>query len=149
MQSLLPSAEPLAAGTSSNERYRFVIDTSVLVSAVFYGGTAEEVMRHVVVHHTLILSDFILEECIRFAKHTNPKTPQKFIRLLRSKLEEYCYDYEPDETIEIRDINDIDIVALARTYKAIILTSDNDLLAYKDQTPTTILSPADYRELFL
>lgn len=96
---------------------------------------------------TIILSDFIVDEFIAFAKTTEPKTPQKLIRLLRSKLGKYCFDYMPDESIEIRDINDTDIVALARKYQAFIVTGDQDLLEYKAATTTVILSLSEYAEL--
>ena len=82
-KTLLSSAEPLVGGTSARaKQYRFVVDTSVLISAIFYGGKAELVLRHVTARHTLIVSDFIIEEFVAFTHTTPPKTPQKFIRLV-------------------------------------------------------------------
>jgi predicted nucleic acid-binding protein len=147
--SLLEAAEPQAAGSSNNERYRIVVDTSVLISAIFFGGKAEAALRHILASHTMVLSDFIVDEVIAFARATDPKTPVKILRLIRTKLEKYCRDYEPDVSIEVRDINDTDIVALAQERQAIILTSDQDLLAYKADATTPILSIAEYTELFL
>lgn len=149
MMSLLEAAEPQAAGSSNNERYRIVVDTSVLISAIFFGGKTELVLRHVLASHTMVLSDFIVDEVIAFARATDPKTPVKILRLIRTKLEKYCHDYEPDPSIEVRDINDTDIVALAQEHQAIILTSDQDLLAYKADATIPILSVAEYTELFL
>lgn len=96
----------------------------------------------------MILSDFIVEELVQQSKR-KLDISQKEIRFIRTKLEQYCYTYEPDYTLKVRDINDIDIVALAREYEAFIVTGDQDLLNFRDHTPTAILSVAEYKELFI
>ncbi|QQS69078.1 putative toxin-antitoxin system toxin component, PIN family [Candidatus Saccharibacteria bacterium] len=148
MQTLPLSAESLAAGTSANNRYNIVVDTNVLISALYFGGTPETVLRHICVHHTMILSDFIVEELVQQSKR-KLAISQKEIRFIRTKLEEYCHSYEPDPAIKVRDINDTDVVALAREYHALIITGDQDLLGYRDHTPMAVLSVADYTELFI
>lgn len=148
MESLLPSAESQVSGTSNNERYRFVIDTSVLISAIFFGGISESVLRHVIAHHIVILSDDIIEEFMTFANTAKPEISRKTLRLMRAKLEEYLYEYRIKRIKDIRDINDVHVVQLALAHKASIISSDKDLLDYKAESRVTVISVGNYSELF-
>ena len=149
LQSLQGSAEQADAGQSRKQtKYRVVADTSVLASAIFYGGKSETVLKHILAQQVLVTSDYIIDELIKFAKNTSPKTPRKFIKALRDQLEPYAKEYDTSETVLIRDINDTDIVQLAIAHNAMIVASDKDLLSFKNPK-VTIISPAEYGELFM
>lgn len=120
----------------------------MLVSALYFGGGAEKALRHIAANHELIVSDYIVDELIAFAKATMPKTPQRTIRLLRQTLETYVRSHEAHE-VEIRDINDVEILQLAIEYSAILVTSDKDLLEYSAGATPPVLSLNEYEELFL
>jgi predicted nucleic acid-binding protein len=146
----VPSAVPLVAGSSLNKtRYKVVVDTSVIISAFYFGGSSQEVFMHVARQQHLILSDFIIGEFIAFAKSTQPKTEHQIIRLMRKQLEKYVYDYSEADDVKVRDINDIPVVQLAAEYEAVIVTGDKDMLEYKGDSRVIILSVDEYRELFL
>ena len=149
LQSLQNNVEQAGAGQSNKQtKYRIVADTSLLVSAIFYGGKAEAIFKHIITKQVLITSDYIIDELINFAKNTHPKTSRKFIKALRDQLEPYAKEYDASEKIIIRDINDTDIVQLAIEQNAIIVTSDKDLLSFTDPK-VTIISSAEYDELFM
>lgn len=118
------------------------------MSALYFGGTAEKALRHIVANHELIVSDYIVDELIAFAKATMPKTPQRTIRLLRQTLEMYVRSHEAHE-VEIRDINDVAILQLAIEHVAILVTSDKDILEYSASATPPVLSLGEYEELFL
>lgn len=96
----------------------------------------------------MILSDYIIDEYVTFAKMTVPKTPQATIRHTRKVLESYVKPYEEHDA-EIRDVNDLDIMQLALEYDATIITSDNDILEHRMGARPPVLSIQEYTELFL
>ena len=67
---LRSSAAHPASGSSAT---RFVVDTSVLVSAPFFGGHAQELLLHVAQKQTMLLSSDIVDEFVAFARKTDPK----------------------------------------------------------------------------
>lgn len=67
---------------------------------------------------------------------------------MRQKLEIFCLEYNVNRAVEVRDINDADIVRLAVGQQAIIVTNDKDLLEYKSNAATPILSVQEYLEIF-
>lgn len=147
LKSLQSSAEPADVGQKQT-KYRVVVDTSTLVGAIFYGGKSLEVFRHVLSNQQFVTSDFIIDELIQFAKNTNPKTPRKFIKLLRDQFEPYVKEYEVSEKVVIRDINDTDVIQLAIAESALIVASDKDLQVMKN-SQVVVLSPSEYYELFI
>lgn len=127
-----------------------VVDTNVLVSALFFGGKPELVLRHALKNQTIILSDYIVDELMSYAKAIRPKMPQKFVRTLRQKLESYCYSDDAaaqDDTV--RDINDMPILKLAVRQNALIVTGDRDLLEYVGSMRIVTITAQEYLELFL
>ncbi len=98
-------------------------------------------------HQTMILSDFIIEELVQFTKNTTPRVSYKMQHLMREKLSTYVRVYDVLLDVEIRDPNDLDIVRLAITHDAMIVSSDKDLQALKD-VRVTVVSPAEYAALF-
>lgn len=148
LTNLQPSAVKADAGSRGSPRFRFVTDTNVLISAILYGGKPQRVLEHIITRQQLILSDYIVEEFVTYLKHIRPKAPQKWIRLMRQKLEFYCRDDAVVIDEEIRDINDIPILKLAISQQATIVTNDNDLLEYKSKSLVAIISVREYLEMF-
>lgn len=138
-----------ATGLSvNNNYYRVVLDTNILVSAILYGGKPEKLLRHVLAHQELILSDYIVEEFVSYLKLAHLKVPQKFIRQARQKLEEHCRDYDIPISEDIRDINDTDILRLAIAQNAFIVSGDRDILEYKTHSKVVLLNINEYLALF-
>lgn len=104
-------------------------------------------LLHAANNQQMILSDYIIEEFLDFARDTIPKTPQKMQRLMRQTLEEFAESYEPHDAV-VRDVNDVDIMQLAIQHDAIILTSDKDILEHAMGATPLALTVADYRALF-
>lgn len=147
------SAENRAIGSSSpsnnkNTQYRIVIDTSVLISAFFFGGKAKDTLLHIADSQHMIVSDYIIEEFVEFTKSTIPKTPQRIVRLMRQTLEKFAETHQP-HSVEVRDSNDIAIMQLALEYEAVIVTSDKDMLEHKMGALPVVVSIDDYCELFI
>ncbi|MFZ1811966.1 MAG: putative toxin-antitoxin system toxin component, PIN family [Candidatus Saccharimonadales bacterium] len=140
-------ALPVAGRSKKQPEYRIVVDTSVLIGAIFFGGSTLKVLRHIMQHQTMILSDFIIEELVQFTKNTTPRVSYKMQHLMREKLSTYVRVYDVLLDVEIRDPNDLDIVRLAITHDAMIVSSDKDLQALKD-VRVTVVSPAEYAALF-
>ena len=139
-----------ASGSSSlksNDRYKIVVDTSVLISAFFFGGKARSVLFHIAANHQLILSDYIVDEFIDFAKNTMPKTPQQLLRLMRQSLGAFVVSYESHD-VDIRDVNDVDIMQLAIDYHAAIITGDKDILEHAMGAVPPVLTVEGYGELY-
>lgn len=147
--SLQSSAEHPGNGSSNHKAdvYRIVTDTSFLVSALFYGGNEQAVLRHIVNHHEMIVSEYIIEELIAFARNTLPKTPRRMIVAIRQLCERFIRECDERE-VEVRDINDIPIMQLAITHQAIIIMGDKDMLEYRGEAQQQIISTAEYMELF-
>jgi len=144
-------AEPAATTGLKNQqaKYRIVVDTNVLVSALLYGGRPASVLEQIIASHTLVLSDYIVDELVAYLKITRPKVAQKWIRGLRDGLQNYCYEYDADSTVGLRDPKDNPILALARSQHAIIVTGDRDLLEHSADSKVAILSIAEFEELLL
>lgn len=145
---LQPSAAPVGVGSRSSQRYRVVIDTNILISAILHGGKPELVVQHVLTRQHIVLSDYIIEEFVDYCKSVHPKVPRKWLRRLRQKLEVHSYDDGVDVDEVVRDINDTDILKLAIKQKAIIVTGDKDLLEHKSESRVAILSTIEYSQLF-
>lgn len=77
-----------------------------------------------------------------------PKIPVRWLRQLRIGLDIFCVDHEIDVEVMVRDINDADIIRLAIKERAVVVSNDKDLLEYKSGAAVTILSVAEYSEIF-
>lgn len=151
LMSLQNAAAHQANGSSSRkskDRYKIVVDTSVLISALFFGGNARRVLLHIATHHQLILSDYIVDEFIDFSKNTIPKTPQQMLRLMRQSLGEFVVSHE-SHAVEIRDVNDVEIMQLAIDHRAAIITSDKDILEHAMGATPPVLTIDEYEQLFI
>lgn len=127
---------------------KIALDTNVLIAALIARGVCHDLLEHCVLRHTLLTSDFILNE-------THEKLIEKFgyaadlaeeaVSLLRSRME-LVAPAKPERQI-CRDPDDDNILAAALSGKCdCIITGDNDLLVLKSYEGVGILSPRDFIE---
>ena len=132
----------------NSHRYRVVLDTSLLISGLFWGKVENRVLKHIFANQEAILSQYIIDELLDFCDDVLPKISRKQKREIQVALENFCYSEGELATTHIRDIADEPIVALALRYDAMIVSSDKDFLEYNQQKPV-VLSPKEYQELFM
>ncbi|MEI7904611.1 MAG: putative toxin-antitoxin system toxin component, PIN family [Candidatus Firestonebacteria bacterium] len=132
-------------------KYRVVLDTNVLVSAVvFPGGVPEDVWKTVQSGEVEFgVSEAILDELYRvlgskFHFNETALALQKYLILQNAKL------IDPDIIIDsvVRDVNDKKILECAVEFKAhFIVTGDNHLLELKKFKGIMIVRPAVFLEI--
>lgn len=127
---------------------KVVLDTNVLIAALIARGVCTELVAHCVRQHTILISDFILNE---------------LREQLTGKFD--CADPDAEEVVEwvkaigeavipvelesevCRDPNDDSILAAAVGGRAdCILTGDRDLLILDRFQNVQIVAPADFPE---
>lgn len=121
---------------------RIVLDTNVLVSAFAARGLCADLFRDVLAHHTLIVSDYILDELQEKLRVPSPVVESIRALLMPHRL---TVDALPEVTVKIRDHDDIAIVAFAMAIGAdILITGDRDLLDVSDILPVRVISPRKF-----
>lgn len=147
LKSLQNNAAPDALQNS--QRLSIVIDTSVLISGLFWRGPENLILKHIFANHSVVLSHYIIDELLDFCRSAMPKVSRKTQREIQQVLERFVYDDNyGNKTYSIRDIKDEPIIKLAIQYEAVVVSSDSDFLAYNDSMPQ-VLSPQEYNELFM
>ena len=125
---------------------RIVLDTNVLVSAFAARGLCADLFRDVLAHHTLIVSEHILNEL--HEKLTEKlRLPSPIVESIRALLMPHrlTVDALPEVTVTIRDPDDVAIVAFAMAIGAdILITGDRDLLDVSDILPVRVMSPREF-----
>ena len=125
---------------------KIVLDTNVLIAALIARGVCYELLEHCVLRHTLLTSDFILEE-------TQEKLIEKFgytaelaaeaVTVLRSRMK-VVPALKLDRPV-CRDPDDDNILAAAVSANCdCVITGDEDLLVLKASEGIDILSPRDF-----
>jgi len=125
---------------------KIVLDTNVIIAALIARGVCHELLEYCVLRHTLMTSDFILNE-------THEKLTEKFgykvdladeaVSLLRSRME-LVVPAKLERPV-CRDIDDDNILAAAVSGKCdCIITGDKDLLVLKEYAGIEILNPRDF-----
>ena len=125
---------------------RIVLDTNVLVSAFAARGLCADLFRDILAHHTLLISDYILDELHEklTAKLKVPESMAQSIKtlLVRHKIE---VGHLPKIDVAIRDEDDIEIVAFAAAVGAdLLITGDRDLLDVAEHLPIRVISPRQF-----
>jgi putative PIN family toxin of toxin-antitoxin system len=125
---------------------KIVLDTNVLVSAFATRGLCADLFRDVVAHHSLAVSDYILEELHAklVGKLRVPTSAAENIRVLLSpyRIEQGVL---PKLSIEIRDPDDVPIVAFAVAIGAdLLITGDRDLLDIAEALPVRVIAPRQF-----
>ena len=125
---------------------KVVIDTNVLIAAFIARGTCHELFEHCTVNHTIVLSDFILNEfetkLVSKLKFTE-KEAVSASRLLRTRA--VLIPVAPLSEQICRDQDDDNILALSKTAAAdCILTGDKDLLDLREHWEVPIVAPGSF-----
>jgi len=125
-----------------------LFDTNVLIAAFVARGFCHELLEHCVRQHSLITSDFIIEELRDKLTHKfkyKPEITSQVIELLLSRMKVV----EPTSLNQsvCRDSSDDNVLAAALAGNCnCIVTGDKDLLILKQYGGIQILSPSDFRE---
>lgn len=127
---------------------RLVLDTNVLIAAFIAKGVCAELLEHCIRRHTVVTSNFILNEFRETMagkfKFTHEET-EAALKLLAPRV----VMVEPatlDSPVS-RDADDDTILGTALTGQcACIVTGDKDLLVLKRFRAIDIVSPQDFGE---
>ena len=127
---------------------RIVLDTNVLVAAFIAHGNCNELLEHCIVHHQVVLSEFILGELmdVLTRKFDFTQTEARdVIRLLRTRTRLIVPTPLPIPVC--RDSDDDTILATARTAECVaIVTGDKDLTDLQRYEGIRILTPSEFWE---
>lgn len=128
---------------------RIVLDNNVLVSAFAARGLCADLFRDVLAHHTLIVSDYILDE-LQETLTEKLRVPAPIVESIRALLMPHrlTVDALPEVTVTIRDPDDLAIVAFAMAIGAdFLITGDRDLLDVSDVLPVQVISPRKFYDI--
>jgi putative PIN family toxin of toxin-antitoxin system len=126
---------------------RIALDSSVLIAAhISRAGVCAELLDDVLLHHELVISEFIIEEIHRklLEKFRFPKNESDAVAafLRRAGILVMPVDLPADLC---RDPTDIPILGTAVAGECSLLISvDRDLLDMRDITGIPIIRPGDY-----
>lgn len=125
---------------------KIVLDTNVLIAALIARGVCHELLEHGVLQHTLITSDFILNEAQEKLVEKfgySSELAEEAIGVLRSGMR--VVSISRLENPVCRDPDDDNILATAVAGNCdCIITGDKDLLVLKAYEGIDILSPRDF-----
>ena len=127
---------------------RAVLDTNVLMSAIFFGGTPLKIVRAAFSKKIeLVASKAVLSEYREVAERLHEQFPSVNYRRPLSILESKLTMVRPvalGETV-CRDPDDDDIIACAVGGKAkVICSGDGDLLALNGFRGLEVMKPSDF-----
>lgn len=129
---------------------RVVFDTNILVSAYLSaGGALESTFKTAITKHTVILSEYVLEEFRRILKNklSVPEAVIEYaVQLVRKDV--VVLSAVPLKGVHFSDKGDIPILALVKASRAqMLITGDKKLLALKRFLKAVILSPREAMEI--
>jgi uncharacterized protein len=127
---------------------RISFDTNVLFSAFGHKGLCLKIFRECSLHHSIVISEYIIEELERNLRGKLDATPVELAEI-RDQLESNCEIISNYEMLDfpIRDITDLPILSAAVASKSdILVTGDKDLLDLIDP-PITILTPRQLHDI--
>jgi putative PIN family toxin of toxin-antitoxin system len=131
---------------------RIFIDTNILISAIVSpNGKVAELLKSIAKKHTLIISDTVIRET---KKVLNSKLPERESYLSQFFLT-LKFEYVPDnientdETIIIRDKDDVKIIQSAYISEAdILITNDKDFFD-REYDGLEILKSLDFYKKYI
>lgn len=126
------------------------LDTNVLISAFATRGLCADVMRLVLVEHTLVVGEVVLEEVERVL-NTKFGVPDSLIREILDLLRRHHVEPKPEKPTPLpkSDPDDQWILASALSADAdVLITGDSDLLDLADEIHRpVILDPRGFWNL--
>jgi putative PIN family toxin of toxin-antitoxin system len=125
---------------------KLVIDTNVLIAAFIARGTCHELLEHCALRHTILISDFILNEFETNLESTFGFTAEESAAataLVRTRAG--LHSPEPLAERVCRDRDDDNVLALAVATSAnCIVTGDKDLLDLAEYRGLPIVAPGQF-----
>jgi len=126
---------------------RIALDSSVLIAAhISRAGVCAELLEDVLLHHELVISDFILEELARKLREKF-NFPERDIDLVGGFLRRVSTLVEPaDLPLDLcRDLTDLPVLGTAVAGECPLLISvDHDLLDMQTIQEIPIVRPGEY-----
>lgn len=127
---------------------RLVLDTNVLIAALIAHGVCADLLEHCVLSHTLVTSEFILDELrghlVGKFKYTDQEAAQ-VIALFRAQM--VTVGPQSLDAPVCRDSDDDRILGTALAGQvACIVTGDKDLLVLKQHLRIQIISPSEFSD---
>ena len=127
---------------------RFVLDTNVLIAASMTRGFCTDLLEHCVLYHTIVSSEFILDELreklVQKFDYTDEEADE-VVTLLQSQMEIVIPQQWGNPVC--RDADDDWILATAVTGNAdCIVTGDKDLLTIRQYEEVDIIHPRDFAD---
>ena len=128
---------------------RVFLDTNVLISAFITRGLCTDIFRIILAEHHLVLSEYVLsefEDVMRRKIDLPIEHVQSILEYLRTF--EIIKDHTPSEPFEIRDKNDISVLAAAINGKCdILISGDKDLLEINEKYKIKIVDPRKFLQI--
>ena len=127
---------------------RIVLDTNVLISSFIGRGISHKVLEHCVRNHTVVTSQFILDELrekLTGKFEYSSETADESVELLKSRME--VVTPKPLSAPVCRDADDDNILATALAGQCeLIITGDKDLLVLEQMNDIKIVNPATFAQ---
>jgi len=127
---------------------KLVLDTNVLIAAFISHGTCHELFEYVIQHHTLITSQFIVDEFVGKMEQKfqfEPAAVQAATQLLHERME--VVTPEKFSTAISRDPDDDVVLGTAVAGRCdCLISGDNDLLDLQSYQDIPIIPPNAFWE---
>jgi uncharacterized protein len=126
---------------------RIALDSSVLIAAhISRAGVCAELLEEVLLHHDLVISDFILEELGRklIEKFNFPKRDTDLVGAFLRRVSIVVQPVDLPSDL-CRDTNDVPVLGTAVAGECALLSSvDRDLLDLQTIQAIPIIRPGEY-----
>ena len=125
---------------------RIFFDTNVLVAAFVTRGASTDVFEYCLFHHTIVISEFVLEEFERVMTKKFRFSPERVEQILCFLRRELAIVVSTDALVQLCcDPDDDQILADAQSSQVeLLLTGDQDLLILGKTVSVQVLSPSDF-----
>lgn len=116
---------------------KILVDTNVIISAIVFGGKPRVLLLYLIEKgHSLIVSDYIVNEFSDIAYRKWPDKAEKVIEVFKKMDFSFVESSNEKADLAIRDEKDIQVLSDALLHNAdIILTGDKDFLEADIERP--------------
>ena len=125
---------------------RVFVDTNVWIAGLISRGTCSDLLEHLIVQHTILVSEGVVGEIERVLSEKFEYSGDR-IREVLDWIDDVAASVEtPADPPRLTDDRDDDFVLQAALDAGaeVVVTGDADLLDVADEVDTTILLPAEF-----